>query len=174
MKSILLLFLVFLTAKCSEQPATNETGPTQREVNRGMEEVNRNFVRDEERMIASYIERREWQTIATGTGVHYYIYEQGSGETASEGQFAKVNYEVSLLNGEVVYSSDESGPKEFLIGQDNVESGLHEAIQFMKVGDRAKIILSSHRAHGLTGDNNKIPPRSSVVYDLHLLALRDR
>jgi len=27
-------------------------------------------------------------------------------------------------------------------------------------------------AHGLTGDNDKIPPRSTVIYDLELIALK--
>lgn len=174
MKFVTLLIVVLLTTKCGSDTAQRESMPTQRSVNKGMEDVNRNFVGDEERMILAYIERRSWPTTATGTGVHYYIYENGNGRKAEEGLLAKVDYKVSLLTGEEVYSSEESGPKEFLIGQDNVESGLHEAIQLMKVGDRAHIVLSSHRAHGLMGDNNKIPPRSSVVYDLHLLGLRER
>ncbi|HAQ71333.1 MAG TPA: peptidylprolyl isomerase, partial [Flavobacteriales bacterium] len=27
-------------------------------------------------------------------------------------------------------------------------------------------------AHGLTGDNNKIPPRSTVIYDIELIGLK--
>jgi FKBP-type peptidyl-prolyl cis-trans isomerase FkpA len=34
------------------------------------------------------------------------------------------------------------------------------------------MILPSHLAHGLLGDDNKIPPKASVIYELELLSLR--
>jgi FKBP-type peptidyl-prolyl cis-trans isomerase len=52
-----------------------------------------------------------------------------------------------------------------------VESGLHEGVQMMHVGDKMRFILPSFRAHGLTGDNSKIPPLTSVVYEIELLGL---
>jgi FKBP-type peptidyl-prolyl cis-trans isomerase len=54
---------------------------------------------------------------------------------------------------------------------DNVENGLHEAIQYLRVGDKAKIILPSYLAHGLTGDSDKIPPMASVLYDIELVEI---
>jgi FKBP-type peptidyl-prolyl cis-trans isomerase len=107
----------------------------------------------------------------TASGIYYMKLKSGKGEQAHEGQTAKVNYKISLLDGSVVYSSDETGPKEFLIGKDNVESGLHEGVQMMHVGDKMRFILPSFRAHGLTGDNSKIPPLTSVVYEIELLGL---
>lgn len=146
--------------------------PTQREVNRSMESINRQFMRDESAQIEGYVERRGWEMTTTGTGLRYMIYEKGTGPRAEAGMRAEITYVVSLIDGTVVYTSDESGPTEFLIGQDNVESGIHEGITYMHVGDKARFILPSHLAHGLTGDQNKIPPRSSVVYDITLLGLK--
>jgi FKBP-type peptidyl-prolyl cis-trans isomerase FkpA len=87
-------------------------------------------------------------------------------------QKAKVNYKISLLDGTICYSSDTTGAKEFTIEQDDVDSGLHEGIQYMHVGDKATLILPSHLAHGLVGDQSRIPPRASVMYELELLSLR--
>jgi FKBP-type peptidyl-prolyl cis-trans isomerase FkpA len=42
------------------------------------------------------------------------------------------------------------------------------------VGDKAILILPSHLAHGLVGDENKIPPKASVIYELELLSLKER
>jgi FKBP-type peptidyl-prolyl cis-trans isomerase len=83
-----------------------------------------------------------------------------------------IDYSVSLLDGTECYSSKSTGPQEFRIGQDNVESGLHEAILLMKVGDKARFILPPHLAHGLIGDQNKIPAMSTIIYDVELKALR--
>ena len=54
---------------------------------------------------------------------------------------------------------------------DNVESGLHEAIQHLSPGDSAVIVIPSYRAHGLIGDQDKVPMRSSVVYRIGLVSV---
>jgi FKBP-type peptidyl-prolyl cis-trans isomerase FkpA len=55
---------------------------------------------------------------------------------------------------------------------DNVESGLHEGILYMNEGSKALLVIPSHLAHGLVGDMNKIPPKSTIVYDIELLELK--
>ncbi|MEZ4721836.1 MAG: FKBP-type peptidyl-prolyl cis-trans isomerase [Flavobacteriales bacterium] len=165
-----ILFSTILVHACGGGEHTE--APTQKQVNKDMETVNRQLAIEERAQIDGFIERRGWTMSETGTGLRYMIYENGNGELAKTGQRAEVNYRVSLINGTEIYSSDANGSKEFTIGQDNVESGLHEGILLMKPGDKAIFILPSHLAHGLMGDNNKIPPRSSVVYDIELLALK--
>jgi len=83
-----------------------------------------------------------------------------------------LNYKTWLINGNLIYSSDELGQKIFKIGKGGVESGLEEAILMMHVGDKARLVIPSHLAFGLLGDNNKIPPRSTVVYDIELVTLK--
>jgi len=39
----------------------------------------------------------------------------------------------------------------------------------MNKGAKAKFILPSHLAHGLLGDENKIPSNATVIYDIELL-----
>jgi FKBP-type peptidyl-prolyl cis-trans isomerase len=34
--------------------------------------------------------------------------------------------------------------------------------------------MPPHLAHGLLGDENKIPPRSVIVYDLHLIDVSEK
>lgn len=171
---VLVVVLIWLTVtqSCTDQNQAKKI-PSQKEVNSGLQDVNRQMVLEEDAMILGYMERRDWQMTKSGTGIHYMIYEQGpEGPYAKEGQVAVVDYEVSLMDGTVVYSSKENGIRSFLVGQDNVESGIHEAITYLKQGDRAKIILPSYRAHGLTGDNDRIPPRSTVIYDIKLLEIK--
>jgi FKBP-type peptidyl-prolyl cis-trans isomerase len=81
-------------------------------------------------------------------------------------------YKTWLIDGNLVYSSDTDGVKEFLIGKGGVESGLEEGILKMRVGEKARFILPAHLAFGLMGDENKIPPRTAIIYELELINLK--
>lgn len=137
-----------------------------------LEKANRYLVRTESEDIDNYIRRHAWTVEETGTGLRFWIYEHGNGLQAEKGMLAEMNYQTWLINGDLIYSSDELGKKEFKIGKGGVESGLEEAILLMRVGDKAKLVIPSHLAFGLLGDNNKIPPRSTVVYDIELISLK--
>jgi len=137
-----------------------------------LEKANRYLVRTELEDIENYVRRHGWKMQETGTGLKIMIYNQGNGERAEKGKIAVINYQTFLLNGNLIYTSDELGQKEFKIGKGGVESGLEEAIVMMRVGDKAKLILPAHLAFGLLGDDNKIPPRSALVYDIELVSLK--
>lgn len=135
----------------------------------------REFSREESVRIDMFTERHNWNVIRTESGLRYVIYEKGEGEKAEPGRVAVVEFEVRLLDADTTlcYRSDKDDPVKFLIEQDYVESGLHEGITYMREGDRAMIILPHYLAHGLLGDEEKIPPASTVIYDIRLLKLED-
>jgi FKBP-type peptidyl-prolyl cis-trans isomerase FkpA len=137
-----------------------------------LEKVNRYLVRTESEDIDNYVKRHGWKMEETGTGLRYWIYEQGTGKQAEKGEIATLNYQTFLINGDLIYSSDELGSKSFKIGKGGVESGLEEAILLMHVGDKAKLVIPSHLAFGLLGDSDKIPARATVVYDIELVSLK--
>lgn len=163
---ILILALVACEEERPKQPLNTK------QLKEKLIQANKKAVEKEHLQIEGYIKRRKLNTIATGSGVHYQVLEHGDGEQAQDGRFAVVEYELSLINGKTVYSTKEKGPEEFLIGKDNVESGLHEAIKLLKVGDRAIIIIPSYLAHGLAGDFNKVPVKATIIYNLKLVDLK--
>jgi FKBP-type peptidyl-prolyl cis-trans isomerase len=59
-----------------------------------------------------------------------------------------------------------------MIGKGGVEAGLEDGILLMHEGGRAKFIIPSHLAFGLTGNGNKIPPKSTLIYDIKLLKIK--
>ncbi|MDT8411825.1 MAG: FKBP-type peptidyl-prolyl cis-trans isomerase [Vicingaceae bacterium] len=173
-KYIITYFLIGLFSLCllsCEEDKPIEK-PDTKKVKEALIEANKQAVEKEQRQINGYIERRKLDVISTGTGVHYQIIKKGEGEKAVEGKKAVVSYEVSLIDGTMVYSTKEKGPEEFMVGEDNVETGLHEAITYLHVGDRAIIIIPSYLAHGLAGDFDKIPVRSTIIYNLELIAIK--
>jgi FKBP-type peptidyl-prolyl cis-trans isomerase FkpA len=171
MKTLFFLSAFVFLISCGENEKPKKPKYTRQQVKDLSVQMNTWDEKRQHDEIDQYIKVHGWKMEMTASGIYYMKLKSGKGELAKTGETAKVNYKISLLDGSVVYSSDETGPKEFLIGKDNVESGLHEGIQMMRVGDKMRFILPSFRAHGLTGDNSKIPPLTSVVYEIELLGL---
>jgi len=134
---------------------------------------NKELSEREDRDINDWIARQGVPMIRSGTGVRYKLVRDVPGDTAHSGQIAVIRFRVELLNGTVCYASEPGTAESFRIEHDNVESGLHEAVQHMSPGDSAVIVIPSHRAFGLAGDQDKIPMRSPVVYRLGLVTLRN-
>ena len=134
-------------------------------------QANKDAVGKESKQIDDYVAEKKLTVIKTKTGLRYNIYNEVAGDLAINNQKVVVKYTVTLLDGTECYSTKEE-VEEFTVGKDYVESGLHEGITYMSVGDKAIIIIPSHLAHGLAGDLKKIPFRSTIVYDIELVAIK--
>jgi hypothetical protein len=101
------------------------------------------------------------------------IYKQGpAGELAKTGQTASIRVRVETLDRVVRYETEKETTEAFAIDKSEKESGIHEALKYMKVGDHAKLILPSYLGHGLLGDRERIPPQAVLYIDLELISLK--
>ena len=171
MKYMWILFLgIFISCNgCRDKQQASEM--SYEEMQRELIETNKAKLKEEKAAILKFIDKKKWKVTETGTGLFYEIYQKGAGKKAVEGDIVVLAYTVSLLDGKVCYTSTPENPSHFKVGEDNVETGLHEMVQYMSVGDKAHVVLPSHRAFGFTGDSSKIPQDASVVYDIELLAI---
>lgn len=172
MRRIVLIALLILAFGCKnegrQKPDRADSSSNLKET---LIKANQKVVLTEDEQINNLIDRYGWKMQETGTGLRYFIYKKGSGPVARKGQKVRINYSVRLISGDQVYTSDKTGPKIFTIGSGGVESGLEEAILLMHKGDKAKLIIPSHLAFGLAGDEDKIPPKASLIYDIEILEL---
>lgn len=146
----------------------------QDDINESLEEANRNFLIQEAGLINDYIEYHKLNVIQTGTGLRYQIHDQGDDDLIEEGDIIALEYEVRLLNGNLIYSSENDGNKTFLVGRGGVESGLEEAVLKLSKNSVATLILPAHLAYGLTGDGNKVPHRATLVYKIKVVDKIDK
>lgn len=164
--------LLFTFFSCNTKNKQQAATISNLELKKPLQNANRAMVKKESTEIDAYVKRRNLDVIETGTGLRYLIYKKGSGVQAERGNYVTVSYKVSLLDGTVCYTTEKHGVQEVLIGQDHVESGIHEGLELMHVGDKALFILPPYIAHGLIGDQNKIPPMATIIYDIELISLR--
>jgi FKBP-type peptidyl-prolyl cis-trans isomerase len=151
----------------------NEQGKPKTNEEETLVRINKYLVGEDEDKIRAYIKRRNWTMTTSGTGLWYQIYQKGNGAPAKTGKMASINYKVWLLDGTLCYSSDSLGMKKFRIGKGGVEKGLEEGILLMRVGDKARFIMPPHLADGLIGDQDRIPPRSIILYEVELVQISD-
>ncbi|PCH88015.1 MAG: hypothetical protein COB88_04700 [Flavobacteriales bacterium] len=167
-----LVFLLFACA-CKREPEVAKKELTQHEANESLVGANKARLRMEGKKIDDYIKRRNWRMTETRSGLRYTIYEKNdNGLKPDSGQVAVINYEISLTDGTICYSSDSTGTKGFVIGKGEIEKGIDEGILLMNQGDKAKFILPSHLGYGLLGDAVMIPSHAILVYDVSLIEIR--
>ena len=178
LKKLMLFILIaeFVFFGCNQHSKNGESRhqpSTGKALQEKLFDANRRAVKVEDRQIDDFVQRYNWEMKTTGTGLRYMIYKHGQGKQAQDGMLASIDYHATLLNGDIAYSSHSDRPLTFHIGQDAaVPTGIHQGILLLHQGDRAKFILPSHLAFGLTGDRNKVPPKSTLVYDLQLVELK--
>ena len=163
---ILILFVAGCSTKDEPQkdpaPQFSEAGAKEQFV-----VANQRQLQKENDEIAYYIKTHNLPFKTTASGIRYYVYKpSASGDSIRDDMEITIDYTLSLLDGTVAYSSSQTGPKTFVVGNGDIESGIHKAVQLLKRGDKAMIILPSVLAHGLLGDMNKIPPHMPIVYDM--------
>lgn len=87
------------------------------------------------------------------------------------GDVAEIEYRITLLSGEECYKTEDDEYEQFVVDNSEIESGVQEGIKLLSPGDRARLIIPSHLAHGVSGDLDKIPPLTTLVFDIHLLGI---
>lgn len=171
MRSFILIFTIIFFSCNRENEGSNR--PVIKHTKKSLEEVNKLLVDKDSEQIKSYVDRRGWKMEVSQSGLWYMIYEEGTGREIKKGDVITFNYEVWLLNGTLCYSSNELGAKSFTVGKGGVEAGLEEGVLNLKFGSKARFILPPHLAFGLIGDENRIPARASIIYDIEITKIEE-
>jgi len=170
MKSIVSLttFLVLFLLSCNnsnEKNVNNISKPGKNE----MAELNKLLVQKDRERIQNYIERKNLKMTESPSGLWYKIIEEGTGKFFKNNDKIIMDFECSLLDGTPLYSSKSIGPKEIVLGRSEIEAGLNEGLRLLKPGGEGVFILPPFLAFGLLGDNNKIPSRAILVYEISIV-----
>lgn len=167
-----LLITIFLVGACKS--STKKYNAKEKKLfQENLVKANKGLVHKYQDEIGAYVNRHAWNMEKTESGLWYEIVKPGKGQKAIAGNIAQLRYQVNLLDGTLCYTSDSLGVKVFKIGQGGVESGLEEGILMLNEGAKARFIMPPHLAYGLLGDENKIPTRSTIVYNVELIKLTD-
>jgi FKBP-type peptidyl-prolyl cis-trans isomerase FkpA len=106
-------------------------------------------------------------------GVQIEELQAGNGAEARAGNTVTVHYVGTLTNGQKFDSSRDRGKGfTFRLGAGEVIAGWDQGVAGMKVGQKRKLTISPDLAYGARGFPPVIPPNSTLVFEVELLAVQ--
>jgi FKBP-type peptidyl-prolyl cis-trans isomerase FkpA len=110
--------------------------------------------------------------IKTDDGLQYWDIKVGTGDEAKTGDHVKVHYTGWFTDGKKFDSSvDARQPYDFTLGKSEVIKGWDEGVTGMKVGGKRQLHIPPELAYGEAGYKTIIPPNSTLIFDVQLLAV---
>jgi peptidylprolyl isomerase len=107
------------------------------------------------------------------SGVRYVDLKPGTGDEAREGKILEVHYIGRLEDGSKFDSTQDcTQPLTLRLGAGDVIKGLDEGLVGMKVGGKRRLTIPPELGFGKEGAGERIPPNSTLTYEVELLAVR--
>lgn len=164
----IVLVSILLVSCFNEEPDKVEE-QTEAELKEQLIKENKLFVEQENERINNYIARHKYNMQETGTGLRYEMLQETNGERALDEDKVQITYTSKIVNGKILVGENGADTISIHIGKTEIPSGVNEAVQLLKEGEKGRFILPSHLAYGLTGDNDRVPPDAALQYNIELL-----
>lgn len=111
--------------------------------------------------------------VTTASGLTYIITQNGTGAQLKAGDTVVVHYTGLLTNGQKFDSSlDRGEPLAFQLGVGRVIKGWDEALQKLRVGDRATLIIPPAIGYGSRGAGGAIPPDATLIFIVEIMGVQ--
>ncbi len=122
---------------------------------------------------SAFVQKNYPTAIATPTGLHYIVEQEGTGATPNKHNNVSVHYTGMLTNGKVFDSSHKRNkPFTFKLGLGNVIKGWDEGIALLNVGGKAKLIIPYFLGYGEQGSPPVIPAKATLIFDVELMDVK--
>jgi FKBP-type peptidyl-prolyl cis-trans isomerase len=108
----------------------------------------------------------------TASGLQYKVIEEGEGSSPKAGDTVSVHYRGTFVDGTEFDSSYQRGePATFPLT--GVIPGWTEALQLMKQGSKWVLFLPPELAYGERGAGSRIPPNSTLIFEVELISFQE-
>jgi FKBP-type peptidyl-prolyl cis-trans isomerase FklB len=153
-----------------ELAAALQTGVEKQQEERAAQLARRALAAREEGRAFLVRNRERSGVVELPSGVQYEVLHEGSGPTPTLEDFVTCNSRGALLDGTVFDDTAALGrPRTFAVT--SVIDGLEEVLLRMQMGARWKIYVPSELGYGVAGARSKVPPNSTLIFELELLAI---
>jgi len=106
----------------------------------------------------------------TKSGIAYKVIKPGEGKNFSDSDVVNVVYVGKHIDG-TEFDSSKGQPAPFNVKQ--VVPGFAEMLQLMKPGSKVTVVIPGDLAYGVMGQQPKIGPNETLVFDIETLGVQD-
>lgn len=130
-------------------------------------------LKEEPKRIAKYIKDNNITEKPQPSGLYYIEKQAGDGDSVQDGDLVAVHYSIYNLDNQLIESSYDYGqPLPFVYGGDQMIAGIEEAVGYMRVGGKARIIVPSRLGFGDITIDESLPANTPLVIDLEFVDLQ--
>lgn len=131
---------------------------------------NKSLAKQEEAKIQMLIQKDSLRYIESQTGFWYAYLQKDSlpSKRPEFGDLVRFTYQVSDLDGHLIYSKKELDTINYAIDKQELFLGLREGLKLMKKGERVSFMIPSYQAYGYYGDEKKIGRNIPLKIQVHL------
>lgn len=98
------------------------------------------------------------------------VLNEGSGDSAEQGNRVSVHYEGKLEDGSVFDASRPRGQSfSFTLGAGQVIQGWEQGVDGMKVGEIRRLTIPPELGYGASGAGGVIPPNATLTFEVELM-----
>ena len=127
----------------------------------------------ESQKIAKYIKDNNITVQPQSSGLYYIETQTGSGDPVKYGDLVYVHYTIYNIDGKLIESSyDYNMPLPFVYGDNQMIAGIEEAVGYMKVGGKSRIVVPSRLGFGDIEIDDNLPANTAPVIDLEFVDLQ--
>lgn len=119
----------------------------------------------------------DWVT--TPSGIKYLDYRHSDGAPVKTGDLITIHYRLAIGNENtnpyqwIENTWETKQPIKFRLGIGEILKGLDEAIPGMRIACERRIVVPHKLAYGERGVANRIPPNSSLVFEIYIVNIEE-
>lgn len=167
----IMAFLICFVCFCCQNKQKEQSKQKQINVEKEKIAVNQEIVRKDNANIELIAKRYNWNLAQSESGLCYQIIPSGKGDKAQSKDIVTIKGRISLPEGKDIYNSVNDETKEFRVDRSEDAVGLHELVKLMRAGDKARAIIPSYLAYGISGDGEQIPPIALLICEIELIKI---
>lgn len=120
---------------------------------------NKELVGTEEEQIQQLIKNDSTHKYYQSNHGFWYKYLQSNIHdtlTPKAGDIVQMEFEIQDINGNVIYTKEETTPSTYQIDKQEIMVGLRHGVKLMRKGETVSFLFPSHMGYGYLGDKEKI------------------
>lgn len=160
----------------NEEAAREASGAYQKEITQRLEQEKKKVIARNEANGQTFLEKNKQQpgVKTMPSGLQYEVLKESSdGATPDREDAVRVHYTGTLLDGTFVESSLARG-EAVRVNMGVALKGWQEALKHMKEGEKWRLFVPPELAYGEKGLRDRVPPQSTLIYELELVEVIDR